>query len=474
MMRPWHIPRRTVLRGLGAALALALLEAMSPASLFGDEPSPRAAKEPRFKPPRSAVRMVVMNLPCGTYHQEWEPTKAGPLGELTPMLKPLQAYADDLLVLSNLWHLAATADPIAHYANEACFLTGMPVKKTDGADLSVNGVSMDQIAARCTGTLTRFPSLHLGMQKPVGGGDTGWARMYNNQLSWSTPTTPVPNEIDPRRAFDRLFRTPGEASAGGPAVAMALSDEDKKSVLDQVQADAASLKQKLGVVDQRKLDEYLTSVRDVEAQLDRELKAQAKERRVDPAAKRAVGQLGGMVVAFDGRDDTKRLRLMLDILTLALWTDSTRVATFMFGHERNDINYSFIDGVSGTHHEISHYTESPDKLRQYRLINLWHAEQVAYLLGRMKAITEANGQTLLDNSLVLWGSTLSDGNTHARDNLPITLAGRGGGAIKPGRHLVLPKNTPLSNLFLAMMQCLGVQVDSFADSTGPLVELVQG
>jgi hypothetical protein len=312
------------------------------------------------------------------------------------------------------------------------------------------------------------------MMAPYGGTDSGWARVYDSHLSWSSPTTPVPNEIDPKRAFERLFRSPGDkANAGAGGVSMALSDDDRKSVLDYVEGDAGALKRKASIADQRKLDEYLTSVRDVEKQIERELKEIAKDRRVDPAATRAVGQLGGQVVAFDGRDHTRRLRLMLDMAILAFWTDATRVATFMFGHERNDLNYSFIDGVKVTHHESSHHTESAEKLDQYRRINLWHAEQVAYLLERMKSIKEHNGGTLLDNSMVFWGGCLNDGNNHGRENLPIILAGRGGGVIRQGRHLVLPDKTPLANLYLSMFQCMGIQADAFADSTGVIAELAK-
>ena len=468
------ISRRTCLRGLGVTVALPLLEALTPRGLGAGEPAKASSPEPKFKPPHAPVRMLLMNLPCGTYHKEWQPDAAGPLGELKPLLKPLQPYCTDMLLLANLWNKAATADSISHYANEAGFYTGTVVKKTAGADVDVGGISVDQLAARCTSAVTRFPSINLNMQAPVGGVDSGWARMYDNQLSWSSPTTPVPNEIDPKRAFDRLFRTPGQKGEAGGAVTMALSEDDKKSVLDYVLNDATSLRFKVSVSDQRKLDEYLTSVRDVERQLEREIKELAKDRRVDPAATRAVGQLGGMAVAFDGRDHTNRTRLMLDIITLAFWTDSTRVASFMFGNERNDIHYSFIDGVKSTHHESSHYTESAEKLVQYRKINLWHADQVAYLLGRMKGIKEANGGTLLDNSMVFWGGTLSDGNTHGRENLPVMLAGRGGGVIRPGRSIVLPSKTPLCNLFLTMMQCLGVESDRFADSSGVLADLAKG
>jgi hypothetical protein len=467
--RPWSISRRTMLRGLGVAVALPLLDIMTPA--WADEPEVVAG--PRFKPPRTPVRLMLLNMPCGTYRKEWGVDVAGPLGQLKPMLAPLQPHVADFSILSNLWNKAATADPIAHYANEQLW-TSTVVKKTTGADLNVGGISMDQVAARCTATVTRFPSLNLGMMAPYGGTDSGWARVYNSHLSWSSPTTPVPNEIDPKRAFERLFRTPGAKDGNRSGVAMALSEEDKKSVLDYVESDAAALKRKASIADQRKLDEYLTSVRDVEKQIERELKEIAKERRVAAGSTRAVGQLGGMMVAFDGRDHTKRLRLMLDLAVLGFWTDSTRVATFMFGHERNDLNYSFIDGVKTTHHESSHHTESAEKLDQYRRINLWHAEQVAYLFERMKGIKENNGGTLLDNSVVFWGGCLNDGNNHGRENLPIIVAGKGGGVIKQGRHLVLPAKTPLANLYLSMFHCAGVMAESFADSTGVIGELAKG
>ncbi len=469
-----RISRRTLLRGMSAAaIALPLLEVMAPETGAAADPAAGAGREPRFHPPRTPVRMLLINQPCGTYRKEWQPDGPGPLGELKPMLRPLQALTGDFMVLGNLWNKAATADGISHYANETNLFTGTVPKKTAGANIDVGGISADQLAARCTGAVTRFPSLHLGMQAPVGGVDSGWARMYNNQLSWSTPTTPVPNEIDAKRAFDRLFRAASSptAKAGGAMVTAPLSDEDRKSVLDDVLNDATALRLKVSVNDQRKLDDYLTSVRDVERQLDREIRELAKERRIDPAATHAVGQLADMVVAFDGKDHTTRTRLMLDILTLAFWTDSTRVATFMFGNERNDINYSFIDGVKATHHEASHHTESAQNLANYKKITVWHAEQVAYLLTRMKAIKEANGRTLLDDSLVFWGSALADGNTHARENLPIILAGRGGGGLKPGRTVMLKEKTPLCNLYLTMMQCLGIELECFADSTGVLQEL---
>jgi len=460
MNESWGISRRTMLRGVGVAMALPFLDVMAHAD---DD----AVKTASYTPTKRPLRVLMMNMPCGTYHKEWEPKTAGPLGELPPMLAPLQPHVGDLLVMNNLWNKAATADPIAHYANEANFFTGTVVKKTTGVDLNVGGVSMDQVLARHLGTVTRMPSLHLNMQKPNGGVDSGWARVYDSHLSWSSPTTPVPNEFDPKRAFARLFRYHDT----GTSAPKTLSDADRISVLDYVQADAKAIMNKVSVADKRKLDAYLTSVRDVEQQIEREMKALSQDNKVDPVTSQAIGQLGGKLVAFDGKDHTARLRLMLDVIVLSFQADLTRVATFMFGNERNDINYSFIDGVKSSHHEASHHTESAEKLAQYRRICLWHAEQVAYVLERLKTISDGQNGSLLDNSMVFWGGTLSDGNTHGRPNLPIMLAGKGGGTINPGRFIQMSKNTPLCNLYLSLFHRMGVQAPAFADSTGIISEL---
>jgi hypothetical protein len=228
---------------------------------------------------------------------------------------------------------------------------------------------------------------------------------------------------------------------------------------------------KVSIADQRKLDAYLTSVRDVEKNLEREIQALEQDQKLAPQESKALGALGGKLVDFDGKNHTKRTQLMLDVALLAFQTDLTRISTFMFGNERNDINYSFIDGVNTSHHGASHHTESADKLAQYRRICLWHADQVAYVLERMKAIDDGEGTSLLDNSMVFWGGALSDGNSHGRPNLPIMLAGKGGGSIKPGRFIKLKEKTPLCNLYLSMFHRMGLCTPSFADSSGIIEEL---
>ena len=255
---------------------------------------------------------------------------------------------------------------------------------------------------------------------------------------------------------------------------MALSDEDKKSVLDYVEGDANALRRKVGITDQRKLDEYLTSVRDVERRIQAEIKHAQEPRRIPPAAFQEMAALGERAGKYnEGERKTAhgdRCRLMLDLLLLAFWTDSTRIGTFMFGNETTAQNFSFIDGVTGGHHEISHHDKKPERLEMYKKVCAWHIEQMSYLCERMKAIKEGP-DTLLDNSMLLFGSGVRDGNSHDAHDLPILLAGRGGKTIKAGRHIACKAETPMANLLGDILSRLGLQVDRFADSTGPIKEL---
>jgi len=329
---------------------------------------------------------------------------------------------------------------------------------------------MDQIAAGRIGNMTLLPSLELGIDPVTTGVDTnvGFTRLYGSHISWSTPTSPLAKEINPRFAFDRLFRSNSKRKAGDAS--------NEKSVLDAVLADAKRLRSKVGVADQRKLDEYFESVRSVEKRIEFDAKRTAGEYKSDPLVQREIDKLGGRIDdyykdparASERRGNhTEHVRLMMDIMVLAFWTDSTRIGTFMFGNAVSGHNFSFLEGVRGSHHEISHHENKDEKLQQYKLINAWHVTQYAYMLERMRSIKEGDG-TLLDNSMILLGAGMRDGNAHDPHNLPIVLAGKGGGALATGRHLVYPKKTPLCNLYRSMLTRVGAPVEHLADSTGEL------
>lgn len=453
------LSRRTVLRGLGVALGLPLLEAMEPLAALAAP----AAKSP--------VRLAVLYMPNGVHPQAWNPTGVGGAFELSPILEPLAAVKSEILVLSELMNKSSTVGD-GHYVKVAPFLTGTAVTKTTGSDLRVGGVSLDQLIAARIGNQTPLPSLELSVEPVTNGVDTnvGFTRLYGSHISWATPTTPVTREINPQLAFDRLFRS-------GAARKAATSANDR-SVLDAVMEDAKQLRATVGHADRRKLDEYFDSVRSVEKRIAFDAAGRKGQVLGDPRVRREIESLGGRIRDYysvpegqRGIDHTEQVRLMLDILVLAFWTDSTRVATFMFGNEVSGKNFSFLDGVSGGHHEISHHENDPAKLEQYKRINLWHMRQYAYLLQRMKGIREGSG-TLLDNAMVMLGSGMKDGNAHRPENLPILLAGRGGGTITPGRHLVFEKKTPLCNLYRSLLVRMGTPVSAFGDSTGELPGLL--
>lgn len=454
------ITRRTALRGAGALVGLPLLEAMrlAPAARAGDG-------EADDRPP---VRMACLFWPNGCNPRTWTPEGTGTDFALSPILEPLARHKGDVLVLSRLSNRGTfTGD--GHYVKDAAWLTGTTIRRTTGADLDAGGISMDQLAARRIGVLTPLPSLELGVEPVTTGVDTnvGYTRLYGSHISWSSPTTPVAREINPRLAFDRLFRSEAGRRAGR---------DDDRSVLDLVAEDARALRGRVGRDDRRKLDEYLDSVRAVETRIAFEADDRRARYRDDTQARQDVAALGGRVDTYShdpGRlrersmDHTVHVRLMLDILLLALQTDSTRIATFMFGNSVSNKGFSFLDGVSGGHHELSHHENDPEKMAQYQRITAWHVEQCAYLLDRMKAVREGEG-TLLDHAMVLFGSALRDGNRHDPHDLPTVLAGRAGGTLAPGRHLAYGRDTPLCNLYVSMLGRVGAPVDRFADSTGPL------
>ena len=327
--------------------------------------------------------------------------------------------------------------------------------------MSSNGISIDQIAVEAIGKDTRLPSMELGTE-PVSSGvdrNVNLTRLYGSHISWKKPDVPLPCEINPRIAFDRLFR--GNKKGGKANVT---SDQ---SVLDIVLEDAKSLQRSLGTEDSHKLEQYLESVREVERRISNEASKVGAGQKLTPAALSEIKALdqsikkvaGGKGNDLGGRvkiNPTEHVRLMMDIMVLAFWTDSTRVSTFMFGNAVSGKNFSFLDGVSGGHHSISHHKNNPKQLDQYQRINTWHTEQYAYMLKRMKAIPEGNA-TLLDNSMVLFGSGIRDGNAHATKDIPTILAGGANGQLKTGRHLQTKGGSELASLYVGMLKRLGVK-----------------
>lgn len=440
------LSRRTFLRGAGVALALPWLEAMKPARVL-------FAADGAATPP-APTRLAVLFMPNGVHPGTWTPEGEGADFRLSPILEPLEEFRKDLLVLTNLGHKACrTGD--GHYVKTAGLLTGTTITKTVGVDLNCNGVSVDQLAARAAGKLTPLPSLELGTEPVQTGVDTvvGYTRIYGGHIAWAGPTSPLAKEINPRLVYERLFR------AGRPGGGAARED---RPLLDLVLEDAKDLRDQLGFADRQKMDEYLQSVRGLEQRMERagrEGLDQWKPRAaLDPAARPPEGIPKG---------HQEHVQLMLDMIALAFQTDTTRVCTFMFGNSVSNKNFSFVEGVKGSHHSLSHHENKPDKMQQYQLIARWHIEQYAYLLRKLAAVGEGE-RSLLDNTMVLFGSDLRDGNKHDPKNLPIVLAGRAGGRLAVGQHLRYADDTPLSNLYVSMLDAFGSPVERFADSTGPL------
>jgi hypothetical protein len=452
-----------MLKGMGAVIGLPLLEAMKPLSSLAAPVADSIPKAP--------VRMAVLYMPNGINPHHWTPQGTGKQFELPPTLEPLSAVKEEILVLTNLWNAASdTGD--GHYVKTGGFLTGTTITRTTGSNLCSGGISVDQLAAQRIGHFTALPSLELGIEPVTTGidGNVGFTRLYGSNISWSTPTTPVAKEINPRLAFDRLFR-PGT----GARQENSASD---KSVLDAVLEDAKRLQRKVGKADKLKLNEYLEAVRAIEKRIEFDAQRKAEDYRSDPLAEKEIQALGKRIDYYNdparaserGVNHTEHVRLMLDIMVLAFWTDSTRISTFMFANAVSNKNFSFIEGVSGPHHQISHHEKDPGKLEEFKRINIWHLQQFAYVLDKMKNIREGES-TLLDNSMLLFGAGMRDGNEHNPHNLPIVLAGRGGGSVATGRHLVYEKDTALSNLYAGMLNRMGTPVEKFADGNGELAGL---
>lgn len=435
-MPNFRLCRRALLRGTGAALTLPFLEVMQPIA---------KAEQAAVLPPK---RLLCIFQPNGVYPKAWDVEGTGRDYRISRILEPLQSLRDDVTILSNLDNVTAGN----HVRMTSAFLTGAGVE--DGH----SPASLDQIVARHIGGDTMLPSIELGTEPPRQGGDGQSPIAFANTVSWSPDGTRISPEINPRVAFDRLFRHRTNPDARREAT-------DQKSVLDLVLEDARSLRGNISQQDQHKLDEYLESVRSVEVRIDRALRpVRSWEPPLQPELNRPADGLP--------RRRDEHLRMMMDLLVLALQTDTTRVGTLMTAHGFSRQNFSFLDGVTSDHHGMSHHKEQPDAVEEYTRVSQWYIQQFAYLLNRLKSVDEGNG-SLLDNSIVLYGSGMKDGNGHKKQDLPILLAGHGQGSLKPGRHIALKEHTPLSNLHLTLVQEFGVETDTFnGSSTGTIGELL--
>ncbi|MEM9825875.1 MAG: DUF1552 domain-containing protein [Planctomycetota bacterium] len=462
---PQPLDRRTVLRGLGTALALPLLESMTPRAVASTAAASASTASGAAMPP---LRMAFLYVPNGMHMPDWTPQSAGgdPTGtaakierldQLPKTLDVIARHRSRLSVLSGLTLDGARAHGDGggdHARSVAAFLTGAHPKKTNGADIQ-NGVSVDQVAAAAIGDRTPFSSLELGLEASAQAGncDSGYSCAYASNMSWRGPTNPVAKEIDPGAVFDRLFA--GQIKSETKR-AKSVREKYRKSILDFALQDAKRLHAKLPTVDRRKLEEYLYSVREIEKRLGNTDRLDINESGV-PDYPRPSGV---------PRQLAKHAELMLDVMTLAMQTDNTRILSFMFANAGSNRSYPEID-VNEGHHESSHHGKSPHKQANIAAINRFHIERLGYFLDRLAAIPEGDG-TLLDHSMIVYGSGISDGDRHNHDDLPILMAGGGGQRMPLGQHLRYRNGTPLCNLYLWMMQQMGVPADQFGDSTGVL------
>jgi hypothetical protein len=407
-----------------------------------------------------------MFMPNGTRPELWTPAGDGEDYEITHHLKPLEPFKNDFILLENLWNRNSVGRN-GHWPKVPIWLSGGYVQRTAGDDLDTGAVSVDQLAAQRIGSLTPLPSIELGIDAPRTGIDTaggGFARMYGSFISWRDGHTPVPKEIIPQLAFDRLFRTKRAPVVSSidpkhPAVLNSLQRDDT-SVLDLVLEGAKTLRKNGSASDRVRLDEYFESVRDVEQRLEASLRPQ--KRWINEGKFPLDRPEAGIPQTHQ-----EHVRLMLDIFILAFWSDTTRIGTFMFGDAQSGKDYSFLPGVRGGFHSLSHHGNNPEIREQYGKIIDWHMEQLAYFFNKVKNLDEG-GTSLLDNSMIMFGGSLKDGNLHAVENLPLLLAGRGKGTLRPGRRLRAPERTPVCNLYLSLLARMGIEEKSFGDSTGPL------
>ncbi len=432
------LPRRTFLRGVGATVALPLLDAMIPSMTAHAQTPAKAIK-----------RLGFVYIPMGSDIARWTPPgESGALTELSVTLSPLAPVMKHLTVLSNME--LRNAYPGTHATSNAAFLSAAKAKWTESSDYFL-GTTVDQIAAQQMGQETQLPSLELSMDlmEVVGQCDNGYACVYQNNLSWSSPTTPLPSEAHPRVVFERLF---GE---GGSSAQRRAALGKRASLLDWVREDISRLQRELGATDRTKVNEYLDTVREVERRIQK-AEAQTRENLL-PDLDRPVG----VPAAYEDH-----AKLMFDLQVLALQGDITRVITFQLARETSNRSYPEI-GVPDPHHPTSHHGGDPEKVAKIAKINQFHVSLFAYFLEKLNSIREADG-TLLDNSLYLYGSGMGNPNVHSHIDLPIVVAGGAAGKVKGGRHIKYAEPSPLANLHLTMLDAVGVRLDSFQDSTGKI------
>jgi Protein of unknown function (DUF1552) len=440
-----HLHRRMFLRGLGTTLALPFLDAMVPAFAAPSQAKP-------------VVRMGFVYVPNGIIPWGWAPKGEGATYEFNTIMKPLEAHRENMLVLSNLAQIQGRSygDGGGDHARAgASWLTGVHPKKTEGADLRA-GVSADQVAARAFGKQTQFASLELGVEAPslAGGCDSGYSCAYTNTISWRSPTTPNPIEVNPRVVFERLF---GDGDSTDTKSRLS-SMQEQSSILDFVKGGVDRLETKLGSGDRHKLTEYLEAIRDI-------------ERRIQKAEEQSASMTVPVMdrPASAPEEFAEHAQLMMDLMVIAYQSDLTRVMTMMLAREGSNRSYRAIDVADG-HHNCTHHQNDADKIAKTIKINTHHVEQMAYLVNKMKNTPDGDG-SLLDHSLLIYGSSLADGNKHTHVDLPVALLGGGGGSVKGGRHIRYPENTPFNNLLLSMLDKAGVPTEHLGDSTGKLQHL---
>jgi hypothetical protein len=445
-MSPRPLSRRAALKGMGVSIALPFLEAMMPMTAGAAAAQAAVASSAAGSLPR---RMVFVYFPNGVITQAWKPTGEGRDFQLGRTLSALERFKSNMIVFANLADAQARGGG-AHACTMPAYLSGASIYRTMGNDIRA-AVTCDQLTAQRVGNATRFPSLELGCDfgQQDGFCDTGYSCVYQTNIAWRSPTTPAPKEVNPRVVFDRLF---AGQSASDTSITQQQREVMNLSILDFVREQATEINRAVSAADRRRMDEYLTSIRDI-------------ERRIQaPPVNLPANVAGGM------RRPTRvptifreHFRLMADMLVLALQADMARIATLVMGTEGNRRSYPEL-GFTEEHHGVSHHTRNPVLMEKFTKINEHHVGELAYFIDRVSTLREGEGS-------IVYGSGMADGNAHAHTDIPTLLFGKGGGTIDPGRHVICPNNTPICNLWVSLMERMGVEVERFGDSTGKLTQL---